>query len=197
MYVDDTTGSDESCCLCFITDDRSAKFLHLGGGVIQGAPIECCWWLDEAAVQFRIAGHALIATARSQHATLRAAAAEVWERLGEHTKRQMFWPHPGVARCEGSASAPGDAAVGSSASLEASHVALVIVVPDHVDELHLSGRQKRIVYSRVHAGGAVGVSSLASEPLTAFETSSCSAVDDVAVLVGLKTAVWTQVEVNP
>ena len=61
MYVDDTAGSDESCCLCFITDDRSAKFLHLGGGVIQGAPIECCWWLDGAAVQFRIADLALVA----------------------------------------------------------------------------------------------------------------------------------------
>jgi len=134
---------------------------------------------------------------RSKHAVLRAAAVDVWKRLGEHTKRQMFWPLPGVARFEGNANAPGNAAVGSSASHEASHFALVIGVPDHVDELHLSGRQKRIVYSRVHAGGALGVSFLASEPLTAFETSSCSAVDDVAELVGLKTAVWRQVEVNP
>ena len=197
MYVDATARSDESCCLCFITDDRSAKFLHLGGGVIQSAPIECCWWLDEAAVQFRIAGHALVATAHSQHATLRAAAAEVWERLGEHTKRQMFWPHPGLATCEGSASAPDDASVGGSATLEASHFALIIVVPDHVDELHLSGRQKRMVYRRAHAGAAAGAASLADEPVSGFETSSCSAVDDVAALVGLKAAVWTQVEVNP
>jgi len=113
----------------------------------------------------------------------------------------MFWPHPGVPRTEGCASVPRDAAVDSAASLEASHFALVIVVPDHVDELHLSGRQKRIVYSRVDAAfgarGEVGVSSLASEPLTGFETSSCSAFEDVAALVRLKTAVWRQVEVNP
>lgn len=147
-FVDPTARSEESCCLCFITDDRSAKFAHLGGGLTHGAPIECCWWLDEAGVQFRVSGRALVATARSEDGVLRAAAAEVWERLGHSTKLQMFWPHPGAARSEGCASDTSsvrDSVADGSISLEASHFALLILVPDDVDELHLSGRQKRVL----------------------------------------------------
>ncbi len=155
-FVDPTVAaaarSEESCCLCFITDDRSAKFAHLGAGLTHGAPVECCWWLDEAGVQFRVSGRALVATARSEDGVLRAAAAEVWERLGRSTKLQMFWPHPGADRSEGYASGCAsdsssvrDSVADCSISLEASHFALLILVPDGVDELHLSGRQKRVL----------------------------------------------------
>jgi pyridoxamine 5'-phosphate oxidase len=140
--------SEDSCCLCFITDDRSAKFAHLGAGLSHGAPVECCWWLDEAGVQFRVSGRALVATAHSEDGVLRAAAAEVWERLGHSTKLQMFWPHPGADRSEGCArgcASVRDSVADCSISLEASHFALLILVPDGVDELHLSGRQKRVL----------------------------------------------------
>jgi pyridoxamine 5'-phosphate oxidase len=151
-FVDSSARSEESFCLCFITDDRSAKFAHLGCGLTQGAPMECCWWLDEAGVQFRVAGRTLVATARSEDDVLRAAAAEVWQRLGDSTKLQMFWPQPGALRGEACASgattgtsSARDPAADGSISLEDSHFALLILVPDAVDELHLSGRQKRVM----------------------------------------------------
>ena len=37
---------------------------------MNGAPVELCWWLDEANVQFRITGHAVLATAASEDAPL-------------------------------------------------------------------------------------------------------------------------------
>jgi pyridoxamine 5'-phosphate oxidase len=148
-FVDPSAAaSGESCCLCFITDDRSAKFAHLGAGVKHGAPIECCWWLDEAGVQFRVSGVAVIATAHSKDDALRVAAGEMWQRLGDSTKMQMFWPHPGAARGEESSSDASSArapAADGHLSLENSHFALLIVVPDFVDELRLSGRQKRVL----------------------------------------------------
>jgi hypothetical protein len=146
MYVDPSARSDDSCCPIFITDDRSSKvpshssfptvlpfnnlqFVHLGSGHHHGAPVELCWWLDEAGVQFRIAGRALIATARSQDAALRSAAMEVWERLAAPTKMQMFWPHPGAVR--GAAAEDAAAAADGGLSIDASHFALVIVVLPH------------------------------------------------------------------
>jgi pyridoxamine 5'-phosphate oxidase len=188
-YVNAAAGAEESCCLCFITDCRSTKFAHLGGGRSQGAPIECCWWLDEAGVQFRISGHALVATARSEDHLLRAAAAEVWGRLGDSTKLQMFWPHPGAARCEAAdrdasdASGVGEAVSGDSVSLESSHFALIILVPDAVDELHLNGRQRRVMYSRAAEAARAG--------------GDCEGRQDIAALTGLKAAVWSQKDVNP
>lgn len=53
LMMEDDARTEESCCFCFITDDRSAKFSHLGRGEKQGAPIECCWWLDEPGVHRR------------------------------------------------------------------------------------------------------------------------------------------------
>ena len=144
-YVDDTARSgEESCCLMFITDDRSAKYQHLGGGDSSGAPIECCWWLQEAGVQFRIAGSAVLATARSEEPILRAAVDDVWSRLGPSTRHQFVWPHPG---------APVGAAVATASkeddvALEESHFVLIIVVPDSVDELHLGGNQRRYLHKR-------------------------------------------------
>jgi pyridoxamine 5'-phosphate oxidase len=168
-----SASKEESCCLVFITDDRSAKFAHLGRGERQGAPIECCWWLDEAGVQFRIAGRVLLATARTADPGLRAAVDEVWNRLGDSTRRQMYWPHPGAPKGEGAERATvTDAA--DEISLEASHFVVLIVVPDSVDELHLGGGQKRIIYRR-------------DERTTA----------DPGTLESLRGAVWSDSVVNP
>ena len=111
-------------------------------------------------------------------------AVEVWERLAAHTKLQMFWPHPGAAR-EGAVAETvmPVAAADSSLSIEDSHFALVIVVPEHVDQLHLSGRQKRLLHSRAQVGGA--------------ELLLEQGVGADAALAGLRAAVWTQKEVNP
>jgi pyridoxamine 5'-phosphate oxidase len=170
---DSSRSKEESCCLTFITDDRSAKFTHLGRGKQQGAPIECCWWLDEAGVQFRIAGRVLVATARTADPLLRAAAYEVWHRLGESTQRQMYWPHPGAPKGEGGESAVLAEADGQL-SVDGSHFVLLIVVPDRVDELHLGGGQKRVVYRREQQDG-----------------------EDVCFLEGLRGATWTEMGVNP
>jgi hypothetical protein len=167
------TAKGESSCLMFCTDTRADKIRHLKPSV-EGSlpPVECCWWLDEPGVQvvahqrsaarstatvfadhlcieslvprqFRISGHALVATAHSEDVVLRAAVEEVWARLGPSTRRTFFWPQPGAPRAAAStASSEGDE------SLDAAHFALLIVVPDAVDELHLGGNQKRIVYWR-------------------------------------------------
>lgn len=176
-FVDGNYGAsaskEESCCLTFITDDRSAKFSHLGRGETQGCPIECCWWLDEASVQFRIAGRVLVATARTTDPVLRAAVDDVWGRLGDSTRRQMFWASPGAPSGEGDAEVP---RADDEISLEASHFVLLIVVPDGVDELHLGGGQKRIVYRREDRN-------LASSP-------TCT-------LNNLRGAVWSEESVNP
>ena len=79
--------------LALVTDDRSAKYAHLTaekGGL--SSPMEACWWLDEAGVQFRIAGRAIVATARSDDAVLRGAVEDAWARLGPSGRRTFFWP---------------------------------------------------------------------------------------------------------
>ena len=66
----------ESCVLTFITDTRSEKVRHIRAA--ERAPVELCWWLDDANVQFRISGHAVLATPASEDASLRAACEAVW-----------------------------------------------------------------------------------------------------------------------
>ena len=155
-YVDGLSGGEESCCLAFITDDRSEKVRHLAA---DGAPVEVCWWLDEPGVQFRISGHAHLARAGSKAAVLRAAADEVWNRLGESSKRTFYWPAPGAPREALDATTPKNRAAAAegehedSGSMEASHFVLLIVVPESVDELHLGGNQRRITHRR-ELGGA-------------------------------------------
>lgn len=127
----------------FITDIRSAKYAHLDPGESGApAPVEVCWWLDEAGVQFRISGHAVLATALSEDRMLRAAVEDVWARLGSSTRRTFFWPSPGKPK------AVSEQEYGQSeeALLDASHFALLLVVPDSVDELHLGANQSRFLY---------------------------------------------------
>ena len=52
----------ESCLLCFVTDSRVSKSRHVRDTRDdEGAAVELCWWLDEASVQFRVAGRAVLA----------------------------------------------------------------------------------------------------------------------------------------
>ena len=46
-------GSADTSVLMFITDQRSAKYQHLSSHQKVLAPVEVCWWLDEAGVQVR------------------------------------------------------------------------------------------------------------------------------------------------
>lgn len=84
-----------------ITDARSEKYSDL----LQNDSCELCWWLDEAGVQFRISGRAVVASASEVERTdkeqqwpslpseecLRTARADVWNRLSVKTKRTFLW----------------------------------------------------------------------------------------------------------
>ena len=140
----------ESCLLCFVTDSRVSKARHVrdardGDG---GAFVELCWWLDEASVQFRIAGRAVLADGRSADPRLRAARARVWEKMSDATRRTFAWPEPGAPVAAAAARArAGRAAAERPVELADAHFAVLIVAPERVDELHLGGRQKRLVYA--------------------------------------------------
>ena len=132
----------ESCALMFITDSRAEKVRHLSHPRSPSL-VECCWWLDEAGVQFRISGRAVLATASSEEALLRAASAAVWERLQDSTKRTFTWPSPG----EPIASATPAPDANAEPTLDEANFALVVVLPERVDELHLGGKQRRVLYT--------------------------------------------------
>lgn len=185
------TNDESSCCLMFITDDRSAKYRHLAGASSEGgmAPIEACWWLDEAGVQFRIAGQAVLATAQSDDEMLRAAVADVWDRLSPSSRRTFSWPCPGAPKgtdvppATAGATERGRGDGDEAPPLEETHFALLLLVPETVDELHLGGRQRRVFYQREEAaaGDAVDAAALVRRALES--TTS-------------KTQ-WTETGVNP
>ncbi|CAJ1352315.1 unnamed protein product [Effrenium voratum] len=126
-----------SCILILITDDRAGKVRHIQDGHPQSA-VELCWWLDEAAVQFRIAGRGVIADSSTSDPHLQAARQAVWQRLKESTKATFLWPTPGMPRSETQEPCP--------LTLENAHFAVVLVLPHTVDELRLGGRQKRFIH---------------------------------------------------
>ena len=162
-------GGSESCVLTFITDTRSEKVRHIREAEVN-APVELCWWLDDANVQFRISGHAVLATATSEDASLRAACEAVWDRLGSSTRRTFTWPNPGEPSAPATAEPPPHAAAaaeeaGDTAGEIAGEIALadanfcvLLVVPHRVDELRLGGKQRRTLYTleRDERGGAAG-----------------------------------------
>ena len=58
--------------------------------------VELCWWLDEASVQFRIAGRGLVADSTTQDPQLQAVRSAVWQRLmlgkfWEKKNRSFSW----------------------------------------------------------------------------------------------------------
>lgn len=156
--------ADDTCLLLFVTDDRAAKVQHLGSSA-SGGFVEVCWWLDDASVQFRIAGRGLLGTSDSADPELRALRRSVWGRLKASTCQTFLWPQPGLPRGSVGEAQGGDEASGycredavdeidevdspgaAAHSLEDAHFAVVVVVPDSVDELRLGGNQRRTLYT--------------------------------------------------
>ena len=141
----------ESCLLTFVTDSRSEKVRHVREALAAGheAHVECCWWLDEANVQFRISGHAVLATATDESAR-RAAVEEVWERLGASTRGTFAWADPGAPVVDTPQKASANR---EPPELADANFVLFIVVPHTVDELRLGGQQKRFRYRATGADG--------------------------------------------
>lgn len=137
-------GDDESCLLTFVTDSRAAKVSHVRGG----SAVELCWWLDEASVQFRISGRAVLAAQDSEALNLRAIADAVWDRLSESTRATFSWPQPGADLGQGGTEPDGP------------HFAVLVLVPEQVEELRLGGNQKRLLYTHEGLGGQLQPGSL-------------------------------------
>mmetsp|Transcript_51561 Transcript_51561/g.167386 ORF Transcript_51561/g.167386 Transcript_51561/m.167386 type:complete len:381 (-) Transcript_51561:109-1251(-) len=140
---------EETCMLMFVTDLRAEKVRHVRQAESGGsAYAECCWWLDEAGVQFRIAGRAVLATADSSEPELRAACEVVWDRLKEQTRTTFTWPTPGapVAGADDNSSGP-TVSQGSPIRLADANFGLLVVIPEFVDELRLGGNQRRLRYA--------------------------------------------------
>ena len=131
----------DSCLMAFVTDSRSDKVRHIRGGATQ---VECCWWLDEAGVQFRIAGRAVLCLLDSEEHELRSAAADAWDRLSSSTRETFTWPQPGASVDSSSAQYHKEP---PASYAEAGHFCLLIVIPEVVDELRLGGRQRRVIYT--------------------------------------------------
>lgn len=162
-------GNGESCVLTFITDSRANKVRHLATGP---GLVELCWWLDEAGVQYRISGRAVLASATSTDPELRTICEAIWERLGSGTRSTFTWPQPGAPRARsvdgGSPKSKADSTVDMmpeeeaageqvSVSLDDANFAVILVFPEVVDELHLGGKQKRYMYTATGAlpGGCI------------------------------------------
>lgn len=140
------TGPDvspESCCMMFITDDRAEKVRHLSSDVVPPF-VECCWWLDEGGVQFRLSGQALLATAECKDPILVAARRAIWERLQPSTRQQFIWPTPGAPMADSNTGS--ESLSDGDVDLADAHFALLLVLPERVDELRLGGNQKRNLY---------------------------------------------------
>jgi hypothetical protein len=185
----------ESSLLLFVTDSRAAKIRDVRANGF----VEVCWWLDEAAVQFRIAGRALVAGPDSPDPHLAAVCRSVWSRLKASTKETFTWPTPGLPR-DGrepvgpeaeSALEPSDSdddsdPLAAELQLDKAFFNVLIVIPECVDELKLGGRQRRRIYTLQHEAG---------EPHTEFE--SAVAAPFVDLFWYMQAAVWTVQEVNP
>ena len=144
------------------------------------ARVECCWWLDEANVQFRISGHAVLATATDEPAR-RAAVEEVWERLGASTRGTFAWADPGAPVVDTHEKASVNH---EPPELADANFALLIVVPHTVDELRLGGQQKRYGYRATVADGGGSAES---------DDGAGPPQNDVLASPGA----WTAEEINP
>ena len=158
----------ESCLLCFVTvddrsssDERAAACATRGDG--EGAAVELCWWLDEASVQFRVAGRAVLADA---HSAARACA--------RHARASGNGPAHGTRRTFLGASLGAPAPrhmraarppLRSGAKLADAHFAVLIVAPEipmsSTSAVGLSGaflplHPRRRARPRAHLLGAFG-----------------------------------------
>lgn len=138
----------ETCMLMFVTDLRAEKVRHVRQAESGGSAfVECCWWLDEAGVQFRIAGRAVLATADSSEPELRAACEVVWDRLNEQTRTTFTWPTPGGPVASADDDSGPTASQGTPIRLADANFGLLVVIPEFVDELRLGGNQRRLRYA--------------------------------------------------
>ncbi|CAE8601467.1 unnamed protein product [Polarella glacialis] len=210
--------ASESCCLLFVTDDRAQKVRHIS----ESAPhsfVEVNWWLDEASVQFRIAGSAVLASANSSDPHLRAVRTSVWARLKVDTRGTFTWPTPGLPRggpdestadCTNDTSDAEDAQKASSdisagPQIEDAHFAVVIVVPDRVDELRLGGNQRRRIYTLLSSSldEEHGMETLSARDLDPDGTAHPTKAPDLPQLPfkdlfrQTQRANWSVEEVNP
>jgi len=163
--------STESCMLTFITDARAEKVRHLQS---EDAYIECCWWIDDADVQFRIGGRPLLASHTSTDPKARALCEMVWDKLSASSRRVFAWPAPGEQKPSGFDGDPRDQPTGTSEvadlsenegeepPLEHEHFMVLAVLPDRVDELRLGGRQRRYLYSLNAQDSLIATDPLAS-----------------------------------
>jgi len=197
----------ESCLPTFITDARAAKVRHLQQP--HNHFVECCWWLDEAAVQFRLAGRVVIATADSDDADMQAICRYVWRRLKRETKETFTWPCPGVPVSGSPAATDGPepvediaetqsigdvAAEGDMDGIPLSNAsfAVLILVPDRVDELRLGGQQRRRIYSVLTAAGGLPVERSQSQLLQETRRPG-----GIGLWEEASTLEWFMEEVNP
>ena len=141
----------------------------------------------------------MLATARSEDLRLRAACEEVWERLSQGTRRTFFWDAPG-----GTFQAPvchpvcnlGEAADVSTpdSGLQEAHFAVIIMVPDAVDELRLGGNQKRYKYTlNSVAQSEADCPATLDTAAAAADAAKCSLVK----LLAPDRTEWIKQEVNP
>ena len=193
-HLADAAGSakvrgGESCLLTFVTDSRSEKVRHVREALAAGheAHVECCWWLDEANVQFRISGHAVLATATDESAR-RAAVEEVWERLGASTRGTFAWADPGAPVVDMPQKASANR---EPPELADANFVLFIVVPHTVDELRLGGQQKRFRY-RAATGDADGAGGGSDDDNANFAGPQSPRGDVLA-----SPGAWTVEEINP
>lgn len=184
------TGEGNASFPMLITDTRSGKYADFAQA--QGSFCEICWWLDEAGVQFRLAGRVVVASAETENPLLLQARKDIWERLSDGTRRTFFCQgHPGKpkagAELRGGGGGGGDAGPAKRdvtkdpTTAISPYFALCILVPDRVDELHLGGNQKRLIYS---LGCPDGV------------RSACTRAETVNDIL-LQREGWSVEEVNP
>ncbi|CAK9031903.1 Pyridoxine/pyridoxamine 5'-phosphate oxidase 2 (AtPPOX1) [Durusdinium trenchii] len=153
----ESTDEQESCIMVLISDERAQKVRHIQEG-FPNSRVEICWWLDEAGVQFRIAGQALVACADTADEELQQLRRKVWQRLKPSTRQTFSWPQPGASLRAEVKALKADVLATDAGEIdlqvktdadghdEPLHFAVALVVPFRVDELHLGGRQKRFVH---------------------------------------------------
>ena len=189
--------------LTFITDTRAQKVRHIADANAAGksAWCEACWWFEEASVQYRISGQLIMATATSEP-ELSAIASTVWERLGDSSRGTFSWPDPGCPKSKETVTtsttapeAPPPSKARAPLPFSEANFAVVLLLPDRIDELRLGGRQKRFIHTLAGASPGDGDGG-GAPPLLASET----AAEPLVLLKhaqGLTAEDWVTAEVNP
>jgi PPOX class probable FMN-dependent enzyme len=139
----------DSAQLIFTIDARSRKADEL-----ERAPwCELCWYFPVTHEQYRISGPTKIIRHDEGDAGLRDARRDVWSKLDEPVRVSFTWPAPGKPR-ESRLPFP---IIHPDPNTPLSHFCLLILDPQEVDMLELSGNpQNRWTFSRTEALGWQG-----------------------------------------